>query len=68
MSQTYEKVCDLAHLDTFTKEIQSALGNSGVLLLRGNLASGDDRLHSIPLLEPEAARVSFFAFSWLAMI
>ena len=40
MSQTFEKVCDLAHLDTFTKEIQSALGSSGVLLLRGNLASG----------------------------
>ena len=40
MSQSYEKVCDLAHLDAFAEEIKRALGNSGVLLLRGNLASG----------------------------
>jgi len=40
MSQTYEKVCDLAHLNAFAQEIRSKLGNSGVLLLRGNLASG----------------------------
>jgi tRNA threonylcarbamoyladenosine biosynthesis protein TsaE len=40
MSQCYEKVCDLAHLDAFAKEIQQALGSSGILLLRGNLASG----------------------------
>jgi len=40
MSQCYEKVCDLAHLIAFAEEIKSKLGNSGVLLLRGNLASG----------------------------
>ena len=40
MSKSYEKVCDLAHLDAFAKEIQQALGSSGILLLRGNLASG----------------------------
>ena len=40
MSLCYEKVCDLAHLDAFATEIKSALGNGGVLLLRGNLASG----------------------------
>ena len=40
MSQCYEKVCDLAHLNTFANEIKNQLGDSGVLLLRGNLASG----------------------------
>jgi tRNA threonylcarbamoyladenosine biosynthesis protein TsaE len=40
MSQRYEKVCDLAHLNAFAKEIHHQLGNVGVLLLRGNLASG----------------------------
>ena len=40
MSLCYEKVCDLAHLDAVATEIKSALGNGGVLLLRGNLASG----------------------------
>ncbi|AHJ12764.1 tRNA (adenosine(37)-N6)-threonylcarbamoyltransferase complex ATPase subunit type 1 TsaE [Sulfurospirillum multivorans] len=40
MSQCYEKVCDLAHLIAFAEEIKNKLGNSGVLLLRGNLASG----------------------------
>ena len=40
MSQCYEKVCDLAHLIDFAEEIKNKLGNSGVLLLRGNLASG----------------------------
>lgn len=40
MSQSYEKVCDLAHLNAFAQEIKRELGNGGVLLLRGNLASG----------------------------
>lgn len=40
MSQIYERVCDLAHLDTFAQEIKSEIGSAGVLLLRGNLASG----------------------------
>jgi len=40
MSQRYEKVCDLAHLNAFATEIKNELGNAGVLLLRGNLASG----------------------------
>lgn len=40
MSQCYEKVCDLAHLNAFATEIKNELGNAGVLLLRGNLASG----------------------------
>lgn len=40
MSKSYEKVCDLAHLDAFAEEIKRELGHSGVLLLRGNLASG----------------------------
>ncbi len=40
MSQSYEKVCDLAHLEGLAKEVQTALGDSGVILLRGNLASG----------------------------
>lgn len=40
MSQCYEKVCDLAHLNAFATEIKDELGNAGVLLLRGNLASG----------------------------
>ncbi|WP_051906409.1 MULTISPECIES: tRNA (adenosine(37)-N6)-threonylcarbamoyltransferase complex ATPase subunit type 1 TsaE [unclassified Sulfurospirillum] len=40
MSQRYEKVCDLAHLNAFAKEIRNQLGNASVLLLRGNLASG----------------------------
>lgn len=34
-------MCDLAHLDTFEKKSKQAIGPSGgVLLLRGNLASG----------------------------
>jgi len=40
MSQRYEKVCDLAHLNAFATEIKNELGNACVLLLRGNLASG----------------------------
>jgi tRNA threonylcarbamoyladenosine biosynthesis protein TsaE len=40
MSQCYEKVCDLAHLNAFATEVKNELGNAGVLLLRGNLASG----------------------------
>ena len=40
MSRYFEKVCDLTHLDAFATEIKDALGNGGVLLLRGNLASG----------------------------
>jgi len=40
MSQRYEKVCDLAHLNAFATEIHNELGDAGVLLLRGNLASG----------------------------
>lgn len=40
MSQCYEKVFDLAHLNAFAAEIKNELGTAGVLLLRGNLASG----------------------------
>lgn len=40
MSQSYEKVCDLARLESLAKEVQTTLGDSGVILLRGNLASG----------------------------
>ncbi len=40
MSQTYEKVCDLAHLETFATQILKDLGKQGVVLLRGTLASG----------------------------
>lgn len=40
MNKTYEKVCDLAHLESFAKEILSEIGTEGILLLRGNLASG----------------------------
>ena len=36
----FERTCDLAHLDAFVKEVLHALGEEGVLLLRGNLASG----------------------------
>ncbi|ACZ12049.1 tRNA (adenosine(37)-N6)-threonylcarbamoyltransferase complex ATPase subunit type 1 TsaE [Sulfurospirillum deleyianum] len=40
MSLVYEEVCDLAHLPALVTKIKEALGDSGVLLLRGNLASG----------------------------
>ena len=40
MSKSYEKVCDLTHLKSLVKEIISDIGNEGVILLRGNLASG----------------------------
>jgi len=40
MSKCYEKVCDLAHLNAFAAEIKNDLGPAGILLLRGNLASG----------------------------
>jgi len=36
----YEKTCDFAHLDEFARDIKTQLGHEGVLLLRGNLASG----------------------------
>ena len=36
----FERTCDLAHLDALVKEVLHALGEEGVLLLRGNLASG----------------------------
>ncbi len=40
MSKIYEKVCDLTHLKSLVKEIISDIGDEGVILLRGNLASG----------------------------
>ena len=36
----FEKECDLAHLPELVEEIKGHLGTSGILLLRGNLASG----------------------------
>lgn len=36
----YEKMCDLAHLEAFAKDVKAQLGESGIVLLRGNLASG----------------------------
>ena len=40
MSKQYEKVCDLAHLESFAKDVLADIGEEGVLLLRGTLASG----------------------------
>ena len=40
MSNVYEKVCDLAHLESFAEEIIRDVGTEGIILLRGNLASG----------------------------
>lgn len=37
---TYEKPCTLAHLSRFAQEIKEQMGDEGILLLRGNLASG----------------------------
>lgn len=40
MSKVYEKVCDLAHLESFAEEVIRDVGTEGIILLRGNLASG----------------------------
>jgi len=40
MSKVYEKVSDLAHLESFVEEIIRDIGPEGIILLRGNLASG----------------------------
>jgi tRNA threonylcarbamoyladenosine biosynthesis protein TsaE len=40
MSKIYEKVCDLAHLESFAEEIMRDMGTEGIILLRGNLATG----------------------------
>jgi len=34
------KICNLDELENFTKEIMEQLGNDGIVLLRGDLASG----------------------------
>ncbi len=53
----YEKICDLATLDSFAKEIKSSMKNGGILLLRGTLASGKTAFvkafaRSLGILEP----------------
>lgn len=40
MKKSYERVCDLAHLEGFAQEILNDIGNEGIVLLRGDLASG----------------------------
>lgn len=40
MSKTYERVCDLAQLEGLVTEIISDIRAEGIILLRGNLASG----------------------------
>ena len=40
MKKVYEIVCDLAHLDEFAQSILDELKEEGIILLRGNLASG----------------------------
>ncbi|AFL68534.1 tRNA (adenosine(37)-N6)-threonylcarbamoyltransferase complex ATPase subunit type 1 TsaE [Sulfurospirillum barnesii] len=40
MRESFDIVCDIAHLDVLAEEIKASLGDAGVLLLRGNLASG----------------------------
>mgnify|MGYP006323546389 CR=1 FL=1 len=40
MSKTYERVCDLAQLQNLVKEVMYDVGDDGIILLRGNLASG----------------------------
>lgn len=40
MSKTYEKVCDLAHLDEIAHDVLVELKEGGIVLLRGTLASG----------------------------
>lgn len=40
MSKTYEKVCDLAHLQEIAHDVLSELNEGGIILLRGTLASG----------------------------
>ena len=40
MSKTYERVCDLAQLQNLVKEVICDVGDDGIILLRGNLASG----------------------------
>jgi tRNA threonylcarbamoyladenosine biosynthesis protein TsaE len=36
----YEKTCDLSHLESLAETIKTHMGEEGILLLRGNLASG----------------------------
>lgn len=38
--KNYEKICSLKELSYFTKEIIMQLGESGILLLKGDLAAG----------------------------
>ncbi len=40
MKKSYEKVCDLAHLEAFAQEVLHNMQGEGILLLRGTLASG----------------------------
>lgn len=40
MKMPYEIVCDLKSLDTFASKVLQQMKNGGILLLRGNLASG----------------------------
>jgi len=40
MSKVYKKVSDLGHLESFVEEIIRDIGPEGIILLRGNLASG----------------------------
>lgn len=44
MSKSYERVCDLAHLQSVVKEIMRDVGDDGIVLLRGDLASGKTAL------------------------
>lgn len=40
MKKSYQRESDLEHLPKLTKEILSDVGSFGIILLRGNLASG----------------------------
>jgi len=40
MSKIYERVCDLAQVQSLVKEIIDDVRDEGIILLRGNLASG----------------------------
>lgn len=40
MKKAYTKVSDLKHLPNLAKEVLADVGHSGIILLRGNLASG----------------------------
>lgn len=40
MKKIFTKTCDLKNLPAFAKDVKDIIGNNGIILLRGTLASG----------------------------